>query len=114
MPLLTDSTVLAQYHCALNLWDCTYYINWKYTARQFVEKELSGYTTRLIGKLMFEHVRDGGNIHQIVEKREAWLEWRFHYDLYVPIAGREIYFETLLVDDDPTDCTILVVSAHDP
>ncbi len=109
-----DPKIHAQYLAALRLWDCGYYIMWKQHAREFVEKNCSGVTTRLVGKLMYEHVRDGGRIHQIAEKRPQWLEWKFHYDLYVSVAKRKLYIETVLIDDDPNDCSIVVVSVHDP
>jgi hypothetical protein len=31
----------------------------------------------------------------------------------LPVAGRLVYVETILVDDDPTDPTIHIVSMHD-
>ena len=55
-----DPTLHAKYLHVLSLWDVTNYITWEDTALRFVQKELEGYTPRLIGKLMYEHVRDGG------------------------------------------------------
>lgn len=99
---------------ALSLWNCTGYINWTPQAARFVYRELEGHTTKFIGCLMNDHVRSGGKIHQIRETREPWLEWDFHYDLYVPVGKREVYIETRLVEDDPDDCCILVANTHDP
>ena len=114
MGVLTDPQIRAQYVGALSLWNCTGYINWKGPARAFVERELEAHTIKFIGKLMYEHVMAGGKIFQVVETRPEWLESKFRYDLYVLIDDREIYLETVLCDDKPDDCTILVVSAHDP
>jgi hypothetical protein len=114
MGVLTDPNIQALYCQSLSYWNYTNYIYWKPLAREFVEINLEGYTTKLVGKLMHEHVQCGGFIYQIEEKREDWLEWRFHYDLYVSVGCQIVYLETVLVDDDPKDCTITVVNAHDP
>ena len=47
------------------------------------------------------------------ETRLEWTEHRFHYDFRIPIADRLIYIETILMDDDPEDPTIHVVSIHE-
>jgi hypothetical protein len=69
--------------------------------------------TRELARLMCEHVEAGGEIDQVPERRPEWNDHDFHYDLRFPIAGRLRYLETLLLDKDPEDPTIYVVSIHD-
>ena len=115
MAVPMDQSLHAKYVHVLSLWEVTGYINWEETAVRFIRRELEGYTIKLFGKLMYEHVNGGGKIHQIAETRLEWLEWPFHYDLYVPVGTRKVYIETRFVDEKhPDDCGINVVNAHDP
>jgi len=52
-------------------------------------------------------------IDQQPETRPEWSAWPFHYDFRVSLAGRDVYIETILQDDDPKDPTIHIVSIHD-
>ena len=113
MAPLTDPAILGKFRHALSEWKCAGYITWKRVAREWVERNLDGYTTRAVGEEMFRHVEAGGFIDQVRETRREWTEHRFHYDFRIPIAGRLIYFETILMDDDPEAPTIHVVSIHE-
>ena len=113
MAPLTDPAILGKFRHALSEWKCAGYITWKRVAQEWVERNLDGYTTRAVGEEMFRHVEAGGFIDQVRETRLEWTEHRFHYDFRIPIAGRLIYFETILMDDDPEDPTIHVVSIHE-
>jgi hypothetical protein len=63
---------------------------------------------------MRKHVLAGGKIDQVEEKRPEYVTWRFHYDLRMPISGRRVYIETVLIQaNDIEDCTIIVVNMHD-
>ena len=62
---------------------------------------------------MFRFFAAGGEIDQVPETRPQWNEQRFHYDFRMDIGGRLLYIETILVEDDPDDPTIHVVSIHD-
>ena len=62
---------------------------------------------------MHEHVQVGGIVNQVKETRKEWCAWAFHYDFRLRIAGRKIFIETILQDDDPKDPTIHIVSIHD-
>jgi hypothetical protein len=107
---LTDPEILARYKSALANWNVTGYVTWKDIAREWVEENLPGYTTRAVAERMHEFVeQESGKIDQVREKRE-WIEGDFHYDLRAPIEGRLIYIETILIDDEPDDPTIHVVS----
>ena len=110
---LTDAAILARFRHALSEWNCTGYVTWKPIAREWVESNLEGFTTRAVGEEMFRFLDAGGEIDQVKETRREWTERRFHYDFRLPIAGRLVYIETILVEDDPGDPTIHVVSIHD-
>ncbi len=112
MPPLTDPETLAKFRHILSEWNCAGYITWKEIARRWVEGNLDGFTTRAVGEEMSRHVAAGGAIDEVRERRPQWSEHRFHYDFRIPIAGRLVYIETILVDD-PDDPTIHVVSIHD-
>ncbi len=81
--------------------------------REWLEKNLEGFTTRLVGEAMFRHFVDGGEIDQVVEMRHEWSEHRFHYDFRIVIDQRLLYIETILIEDDPADPIIHIVSIHD-
>jgi len=113
MARLTDPTLLARFRHALSEWNCTGYITWKRVAREWVEENLEGFTTRAIGEELFRFFEVGGEIAQVRETRPEWSEYRFHYDFRIEFGGRRLYIETVLLDEDPNDATIHVVSIHD-
>jgi hypothetical protein len=113
MPPLTDPKILAKFRHALREWNCTGYVTWKKLAREWVEDNLEGFTTRAVAEEMFRHVEKGDAIDQVRERRPEWSEHRFHYDFRIEAGGRLVYIETILVEDDPHDPTIYVVSIHD-
>jgi hypothetical protein len=113
MAPLINREILAKFRHVLSEWNCTGYITWKPVARQWVEKNLEGFTTRAIDEELFRHVNAGGEIDQVKELRYEWRNFGFHYDFRIPIEGRLLYIETILIEDDPDDPTIHVVSIHD-
>lgn len=113
MPRLTDTEILAKFEQALSLWRFTGYVTWKPVAREWWEKNLEGFTTRAVSEEMYRHLAAGGDIDQVAERREEWSDHRFHYDFRLEINERSLYIETVLIDDDPADPTIHVVSIHD-
>ena len=113
MARLMDPAILAKLRHALSQWQFTGYVTWKPIARQWVEQNLEGWTTRAIAEEMSRFLEGGGEIGQTPETRPEWSQWRFHYDFRIKIAGRLLYIETVLVEDDPDDPTISVVSIHD-
>ncbi|MBM4090046.1 MAG: hypothetical protein FJ276_11600 [Planctomycetes bacterium] len=62
---------------------------------------------------MSQHLDVGGRIDQIRETRPEWTDYPYHYDFRIQIGNRLIYIEALLVEGDPTDPTVHVVSIHD-
>jgi hypothetical protein len=113
MARLTDPAVLAKFHHALSHWRFTGYVTWKPIAREWVEENLAEWTTRAVAEEMFRHFAAGGEIDQVREARPEWSEQRFHYDFRFEIGGRLLYIETVLVEDDPDDPVIYVVSIHE-
>lgn len=108
-----DPAALEIYKRTLGFWRYNGYILWKRVAGEWLDKELSGYTTTAINELMYLHVAGGGTVQQVVERRPEYLAARYHYDFRLPISGRRIYVETVLIEDDEPDPTIRVVSIHD-
>ena len=113
MARLTDPAILAKFRHALSLWQFTGYVTWKPIARQWVEQNLEGWTTRAIAEEMFRYFDHGGEIDQTPETRPEWNQWQFHYDFRIEIEGRLRYIETVLVEDDLDDPVVHVVSVHD-
>jgi hypothetical protein len=113
MARLTDPTILAKYQHALSQWRFAGYLTWKPIARQWVEQNLEGLTTRCVGEEMFRFFAAGGQVDQVRETRPEWSAHRFHYDFRMELRGQLVYIETILVEDDPDDPTIHVVSIHD-
>jgi hypothetical protein len=112
MPPLQDPVLLARILGILANWKVTGYVEWKQIALQWLRANLTGVPARQVGKLMFEHVTNGGVIDQVPEHRPEWSDFDFHYDMRLPIHDRMIYVETILVERDPTDPILRIVSIH--
>jgi len=113
MTRLTDPEVLTQLRSVLSQWPFTGYVTWKPIARQWLEQNLEGFTTRSIAEEMFRFVATGGEVDQVREMRPQWSEHQYHYDYRIEIGGRLLYIETMLIENHPDDPTIHVVSIHD-
>ena len=113
MARLQDPAILARYLSALSNWRYTGYVEWKEVADEWVRDNLPGWTPRAVAEEMDKFIRSGGGIDQVPERRPEWNGCEFHYDLRLTVGGRRLYVETLLLDDDPDDPTIYVVSIHD-
>ena len=107
MRTVDDPAALQAYKNLLSFHAYSGYIFWKNVARTWVDQNLSNYTTREIDRLMYAN-RDA--VQQVLERRPEYLEFRFHYDFRLPISGRRIYIETVLIEDEEK---IFVVSIHD-
>lgn len=98
---------------ALNEWNCGGYIVWRKLASEWLEKNIAGYSTELVGKLMCDFVLAGGEIDETKETRPDYKnKYEFHHDFPFVIDGRKIYIETVL-DVTKTGPTITVVNMHD-
>ncbi len=113
MPPLTDPVILAQFGIVLANWNYTGYVTAKDVALEWIANNLSGLTLKNVAEAMHEFLQRGGVIDQVPETRPEWSMWPFHYDFRLQLAGREVYVETILQDDDPNDPTIHIVSIHD-
>lgn len=112
MPPLTDATLLAQIKVVLAEWNCTGYVTAKDVALNWIANHLGGLRLKDVARAMHDHVLTGGGIDQVRETRPEWNHWPFHYDFRLSLAGREVYIETILQDDDPKDPTLFIVSIH--
>jgi hypothetical protein len=104
------------YENALNNWRYEGYLEKKKRAWQWLRDEFAHYSSPEIRRIIFEHVKNGGRVHEVVETRESYVHNEFHYDLRIEIDHRRIYFETILLCDDPDhadDPRIIVVNVHD-
>ena|SRR5437762_6025708 len=113
MPLLTDPVILAQFKQVLAEWNCTGYVTAKEVARHWITNHLGGLDLKDVAQAMYDFVAGGGVPDQVKETRPQWDVWPFHYDFRLTLAGKKVYIETILQDDDPNDPTLEIVSIHD-
>jgi len=90
------------------------YIEWKKLPLQWLTINLPDIRVEVVHELMISHIESGGRIHQVLERRPEFVQWRFHYDLRLPISNRLIYIESVL-DQGKTieDGLIVIVNMHD-
>jgi hypothetical protein len=103
------------YRNALNNWRYEGFIEFRPRVESWLRKELA-LSGREVRQLLAEFVAQGGRIDEQVETRPEYVSFEFHYDLRVTIDGRRIYFETILLSndpDDPDDPRIEIVSVRD-
>jgi hypothetical protein len=113
MPPLTDPIILAQFQAVLANWRYTDYVRAKPTALDWIANNLHGVSLKDVARAMNDFCLSGGVIDQVPERRPEWTDRPYHYDFRIELSGRKIYIETILLDDDPTDPTIRIVSIHD-
>jgi hypothetical protein len=113
MPPLTNASILAQFRAVLANWNYTDYVTAKPLALDWIANNLGGLSLKDIAKAMNDHCRTGGVIDQVRERRPEHSAWPYHYDFRMQLAGKDVYIETILQDDDPNDPTICIVSIHD-
>lgn len=113
MTPLRDGNLIQRFLDALKEWNCDGFIQWKRVPAEWLRKNLEGYTTKAIGRMIYEHVVNGGPIDQVAETREEYQDrWPYHYDFRLPIDERLIYIETRF-DETRMGPTVYVVSVHD-
>ncbi len=113
MAPLADPQILSCFQGVLSNCHVTGYVTVKTIALTWAAKNLPNFELKVLAKLMYEHVMNGERIDQVRETRPEWNDRDYHYDFRLEWAGRRIYIETVLVDDDPTDPSIDIVSIHD-
>jgi len=110
---LTDPVILAQFGAVLSNWNFTGYVTAKDVVLDWIADNLGGLTLKHVAETMHDYFQQGEVIDQVSETRLEWSAWPFHYDFRFQLAGRDVYVETILIDDDPEDPTIHIVSIHD-
>jgi hypothetical protein len=113
MAPLADPDILSRFNAALSNWHVTGYVTAKKVALGWARRNLPDFALKTLGKLMLDALQAGEVPDQVRETRPEWNDWDYHYDFRLTWADRDIYVETILVDDDPTDPTIYIVSIHD-
>ena len=113
MATLRDPVILAMYLSVVR--ECQYdgYVEWNAHSQAWIKRELPGLRHREINELIRQHVEAGGEIDQVRESRPEYNDRDYHYDLRLQVAGRLVYIETILVDDNPHDPIVRVVNIHD-
>jgi hypothetical protein len=88
------------------------YVQWKNLPAEWLRKNLENQTQLSIVQRMLQHVEDGNEVDQVVEKREGHLdESRFHFDFRFRIDGVDVYIETVL-RESRNEAIIKVVNMH--
>jgi len=113
MAPLADPQVLACFRQVLANWNVTDYVTAKDVALEWAGKNCAGFSLKALARVMYDHLQAGGEIDQVRETRREWNDRDYHYDFRLAFAGRLLYIETILVDDDPRDPTVHIVSIHD-
>src|SRR5262245_26735498 len=101
MAPLADPQLLACFKAVLSNWHVTDYVTAKDEALEWAGKNLPGFQLQVLAKLPHDHVEAGGEVDQVRERRPEYNDRDYHYDFRLPWAGRRLYIETILVDDDP-------------
>lgn len=88
------------------------YVQWKKLPGEWLRKNLENQTQLSIVQRMFQHVHEGNEIDQVVEKREGHRdENRFHFDFRFRVDGLDVYVETVL-REFRNEATIAIVNMH--
>ena len=115
MPTLTDRERLKCYLAALANWRYDGFLDFRQLAKDWLQEQIPNMTLRNFRRILFEHVRAGGEVDEVVERRPEWIDLGFHYDLRPDVDGKRLYVESLLKyrdADDPDDPIIIVVNVH--
>ena len=113
MPPLADPQLLDCFKGILSNWHVTGYVTAKDQALEWAADNLNGFTLKALARLMNEHILAGGDIDQVRETRQQYNDRDYHYDFRLFWVDSYIYIETILMDDDPADPILKIVSIHD-
>jgi hypothetical protein len=109
-------TRLRCYRNALQNWNFKGYVFFKPLVEEWLANELPNYKLREVAQELHRYVKAGGEIDEQKETRPEFVSYDFHYDLRVKFGDRRLYFETVLLcedPEDPDDPQIQVVSVRD-
>jgi hypothetical protein len=92
-------------------------IQWKESAAKLVlaDPDLGGLTPKGIRELLCKFVQEGNKLEARAEKRpEYQWEHPYWYRAIIPVVGfgRGLFVEVILVDNDPEEPFVEIVSAH--
>jgi hypothetical protein len=77
---------------------------WKESsARRLREKPpCEGLTPEGVKELLIQHIEQGGDLFQVLEKRDEYADHRFYYKAVVAVPGliRGLFVEVALADDE--------------
>jgi hypothetical protein len=113
MPRLTDPLILGRFQTVLADWKYRGFVTAKDTVLEWLATNLPNQEITDIAKLMYEHLCANREIDQVRERRPDYTIREYHYDFRLDVEDRHVYIETVLVDDDPNDLSIQIVSMHD-
>lgn len=118
MATLDDPVKRQAYLDALSNWRFSGYIEFSDQSARWLRKNLPNWTLKGVKEKMYIYVNSGGEIDYQIERRHLEIKDErcirdSRYDLRMPFEGRSIYFETVLLDDEPADMRIVVVNTHD-
>jgi hypothetical protein len=87
------------------------FVVWRPLAADWLRENLDDWLQVDVAKLMYDYIKSGGEIDQVVETRPPWkYDHDFRYDVRPSISGRKIYLETVLDEQAPGGPTILIVN----
>jgi hypothetical protein len=110
---LSDQNQIAKLLEALKEWNCDGFVQWKRLPTEWLRKNLEGYSQKSVGRLMYEYLRDGGEVDAVAETREEYRNlYAYHYDFRIQIGHRFLYIETRF-DETRMGPTVYVVNLHD-
>jgi len=116
MPPLRDPQLRARIEKAFrqSRWSLNV-VTWKEAgARDWVEQNLEGKTHRHLNWLIYEFIRDGGQVNRKPERRH--FDEDYFFDLVISVDGHPVYVEFVITDDDPDDPddypNVRIVSVH--
>ncbi len=113
MPALVDPVIRSQIDSALSNWRYTGYVTAKDLVLEWIANNLGGLTLKDVAHSLHNYCQSGGVIDQVPETRPEWNLHDYHYDFRLHFGPRFVYIETILLNDDPNDPTLHVVSMHD-
>jgi hypothetical protein len=84
-------------------------VEWAGRAEKDREIYLPGLTPKQIKEQLYLYALDNGTVTRVVEQRQEYRHWKYHYDLWPTIDGQTYYFETRFDCDDPDEPVIYVM-----
>ncbi len=113
MARLVNREILDAFRAALSEWHSSGFVVWMRRPAEWLRQNFEDEDIRSMTRLMFEHIENGGQIDQVVERREIWRDrHEFHYDFRIQVGNRKTYIETVLSVTN-TGPTVTIVSMHD-